>query len=45
MNHLNLFAMTKFEKGGDIFILVLEAILVLAKTGRKLRSLFTQKTT
>ncbi len=35
--------MTKFEKGGDIFILVLETIVVIAKNSKKLRKLITKK--
>ena len=35
--------MTKFEKGGDFFILVLETVVVIAKNGKKLRKLITKK--
>lgn len=35
--------MTKMEKGGDIIILVLETIVVIAKNSKKLRKLITKK--
>lgn len=35
--------MNKFERGGDIFILVLETIVVIAKNSKKLRKLITKK--
>ena len=35
--------MTKYEKGGDIIILVLETIVVIAKNSKKLRKLIAKK--
>ena len=35
--------MTKYEKGGDIIILVLETIVVIAKNSKKLRKLIIKK--
>lgn len=35
--------MTKYEKSGDIIILVLETIVVIAKNSKKLRKLITKK--
>ena len=35
--------MTKYEKGGEILILVLETFIVIAKSSKKLRKLITKK--
>jgi hypothetical protein len=35
--------MTKYEKGGDIIILILETIVIIAKNSKKLRKLITKK--
>ncbi len=35
--------MTKYEKGGDIIIVVLETIVIIAKNTKKLRKLITKK--
>lgn len=35
--------MPKMEKGGNIIILVLETIVVIAKNSKKLRKLITKK--
>ena len=35
--------MTKMEKGGDIIILILETIVVIAKNSKKLRKLISKK--
>ena len=34
---------TKYEKGGDFIILILETIVVIAKNSKKLRKLITKK--
>ena len=34
---------TKYEKGGDIIILILETIVFIAKNSKKLKKLITKK--